>query len=56
MSNAGNIDKIRDILFGNQAKDYEKRFTRMENQLIEESGELKEELLKRTFRLSKILF
>ncbi len=47
MSGAGNIDKIRDILFGNQAKDYEKRFIRMENQLIQESGELKEELLKR---------
>ncbi len=47
MPGAGNIDKIRDILFGNQAKDYEKRFVRMENQLIQESVELKEELLKR---------
>lgn len=43
----GNMDKIRDILFGNQAKDYEKRFTAMENRLAQEAGDLKAELLKR---------
>jgi seryl-tRNA synthetase len=43
----GNMDKIRDILFGNQAKDYEKRFATMEKRLAQEAGELKEELLKR---------
>ena len=43
----GNMDKIRDILFGNQAKDYEKRFVRMETQLTQEADALKEELLKR---------
>jgi DNA anti-recombination protein RmuC len=47
MAEVGNMDKIRDILFGNQAKDYEKRFIRMENQLTQEARELKEELLKR---------
>ena len=43
----GNMDKIRDILFGNQTKDYEKRFIRMETQLTQEAAALKEELLKR---------
>jgi len=47
MPEAGNIDKIRDILFGNQAKDYEKKFIRMESQFKKDSSELKEELLKR---------
>lgn len=43
----GNMDKIRDILFGNQAKDYEKRFVAMEARLAQEAGDLKTELLKR---------
>ncbi len=47
LGEVGNMDKIRDILFGNQAKDYEKRFVTMENRLAQEAGELKEELLKR---------
>lgn len=47
IAEVGNMDKIRDILFGNQAKDYEKRFVAMENRLSQEAGALKEELLKR---------
>ena len=47
LTEVGNMDKIRDILFGNQAKDYEKRFAAMENRLGQEAVELKEELLKR---------
>ncbi len=47
LAEVGNMDKIRDILFGNQAKDYEKRFATMEMRLAQEAGELKEELLKR---------
>lgn len=46
-ADAGNMDKIRDILFGNQARDYEKRFIRMEQQLSQDAAELKEELLRR---------
>lgn len=47
MADAGSMDKIRDILFGHQAKDYEKRFLKMEDQLNQEIGALKDELLKR---------
>ncbi len=47
MPDAGNIDKIRDILFGHQTRDYEKRFTRMEHQVAQEAAELKTEMLKR---------
>jgi len=47
MADAGNMDKIRDILFGNQARDYEKRFTKMESRVAQETAEQKQEILKR---------
>lgn len=42
-SEAGNVDKIREILFGGHMRDYEKRFSRLEERLIRESTELREE-------------
>jgi DNA anti-recombination protein RmuC len=44
----GSIDKIRDILFGAQARDYDKRFMRLEERLAKESSDLREEV-KRLF-------
>jgi hypothetical protein len=44
---SGNIDKIRDILFGNQMRDYDRRFSRLEERLQRENAELKEEIRKR---------
>lgn len=46
-ADAGSMDKIRDILFGNQARDYEKRFARMEIQVAQDAAELKSEMIKR---------
>jgi DNA repair exonuclease SbcCD ATPase subunit len=43
----GSLDKIRDILFGNQMRDYEKRFARLEERLIKENADLREENRKR---------
>jgi hypothetical protein len=39
---AGNVDKIRDILFGTQMRDYESRFARLEETLIKETQEIRE--------------
>ena len=39
---AGNIDKIRDILFGSNMRDYEQRFARLEEALKKESLDLRE--------------
>jgi len=39
---AGNVDKIRDILFGTQMRDYESRFARLEETLIKETVEIRE--------------
>ncbi len=43
----GNIDKIREILFGGNMRDYDRRFSRMEEQLIKESLDLREDTRKR---------
>ena len=43
----GNIDRIRDIIFGNQMRDYEKRFVRLEERLLKESSDLREDVKRR---------
>lgn len=47
IADAGNMDKIRDILFGNQARDYEKRFVKLEDQVAQDAADLKAEIVKR---------
>ncbi|ARA93442.1 hypothetical protein AWN76_009925 [Rhodothermaceae bacterium RA] len=42
-----NVDKIRDILFGSQMRDYEQRFVRLEERLLKESRELRDEMKRR---------
>jgi paraquat-inducible protein B len=42
-----NIDKIRDIIFGGHMRDYDRRFSRVEEQLVKESLELREDTRKR---------
>lgn len=34
LAGGGNLDKVRDILFGTQMRDYEKRFNRMEERFM----------------------
>ena len=43
----GNIDKIREILFGGHMRDYDRRFSRLEEQLVKDSLELREDTRKR---------
>jgi hypothetical protein len=47
VAGAGSIDKIRDILFGAQARDFDKRFARLEERLTKESSDLREAVRKR---------
>lgn len=47
INETNNIDKIRDILFGVQMRDYEKRFSRLEERLLKESADLRDETRKR---------
>ncbi len=43
----GNIDQVRDILFGGQMRDYEKRFKRMEERFAQESLHLRDDIVQR---------
>ena len=43
---AGSMDKIRDILFGNQVRDFERRFSRMEDQMTVTIQGLRDEIRK----------
>jgi len=42
-----NVDKIRDIIFGSQMRDYEKRFLRLEERLTADAQALREDTKKR---------
>lgn len=43
----GNLDKIRDILFGTQTREYERRFNRLEERMVKEYTELRDDTKKR---------
>ena len=43
-SEEGSLNKVRDILFGAQSREIEKRFAVLENRLLQESGRLREDL------------
>jgi predicted nucleic acid-binding Zn-ribbon protein len=44
---SGNVDRIRNILFGSQMRDYDGRFQRLEERLAKEAAELRADLQKR---------
>jgi hypothetical protein len=44
---AGNVDKIRDILFGSQMRDYDRRFARFEERLLKETADLRDDVKRR---------
>ncbi len=44
---SGNVDRIRHILFGNQMRDYDRRFQRLEDRLVKEAAALRGEVRKR---------
>jgi hypothetical protein len=47
IADAGSVDKIRDILFGNQMRDFERRFAQMEDRLSKAGHDLRAETSKR---------
>src|SRR5271168_5481670 len=50
-----NVDKIRDILFGSQMRDYEKRFVRLEDTGTKALETLREDMTKRLDTLSNYI-
>src|SRR5262245_8356625 len=41
------IDKVRDILFGSHLREFERRFIRLEERLVKETNDLKEDVRSR---------
>ena len=41
------LDKVRDILFGSQMRDVERRFARLEERLLKETTDLKDDVRRR---------
>ena len=50
-----NVDKIRDILFGSQMRDYEKRFIRLEDTVTKAIETLRDDMTKRFDTLSNYM-
>jgi DNA anti-recombination protein RmuC len=54
-ASAGNLDKVRDILFGAQIRDSDRRFARLEERVAQESAEVKEDVRKRLSALEQFV-
>ncbi len=52
-SSAGNLDRVRDILFGGQMRDLDRRFAKVEERLSKETADLKEDVRKRLSALEE---
>jgi DNA anti-recombination protein RmuC len=53
LAGGASIDKVRDILFGVQMRDYDKRFARLEERLLKETADLKDDVKKRLASLEQ---
>ena len=52
---AGKVDRIRDILFGPQMRDYDGRFQRLEDNLAREANEIRADAQKRLEALERFI-
>jgi molybdopterin converting factor small subunit len=51
----GSLDKVRDLLFGGQMRDYDRKFARLEERLGKETAELREEVRRRLSALESYM-
>lgn len=51
----GNIDKIRDILFGSQSRDFERRFGRLEERITKDVADMRDETRKKLDSLEEFI-
>jgi uncharacterized phage infection (PIP) family protein YhgE len=47
------IDKVRDILFGNQVREFDRKFARLEDRIVKEASDLKDEVRNRLAALEQ---
>jgi len=55
VADGSNLDKVRDILFGNQVREYDKKFSRLEERVIKECATVRDETRNRLDSLEKFL-
>ena len=55
LAGGASIDKVRDILFGVQMREYDKRFARLEERLVKETADLKDDVRKRMAALEQFV-
>jgi DNA anti-recombination protein RmuC len=55
LAGGASIDKVRDILFGVQMREYDKRFARLEERLVKETTDLKDDVRKRMAALEQFV-
>lgn len=46
-TSGANLEKVRDLLFGGQMRDYDRKFAKLEERLVKETTELRDEVKKR---------
>lgn len=52
---AANLDKVRDLIFGGQMRDYERKFTALEDRILKETADLRDEMRKRLTAIEALL-
>lgn len=52
---SGKVDRIRDILFGSQMRDYEGRFEKLEQHLVQEANDLRSDMQRRLEALERFI-
>jgi DNA repair exonuclease SbcCD ATPase subunit len=52
---AANLEKVRDLLFGGQMRDYDRRFASLEERILKETTDLREEVRKRLSSIEQLL-
>ena len=52
---AANLEKVRDLLFGGQMRDYDRKFASLEDRILKETGELREDVKKRLSAIEQLL-
>ena len=49
------LEKVRDLLFGVQMRDYDRKFARLEERLVKETNDLREDVKKRLAAIEQLL-
>ncbi|HEX2339357.1 MAG TPA: hypothetical protein VHI98_02665 [Vicinamibacterales bacterium] len=55
VDSGASLEKVRDLLFGVQMRDYERKFARLEERLLKETGDVREDVRKRLASIEQLI-